>query len=165
MFLVSLLLVDGEPHPRQLECSTGLRSVGCCLLNFTMLSFSLIAKNRNPAAPVHSQISKRGRRELVQRGCDLQLWSKRRSLTLGEVTWVLGGPWAKQWACGGEGEHCSCSGSPQGSHFPYFVKKTLALISIAECCWHFCWVEKSNKTKNNKKDKFFSVGCSFESLS
>lgn len=65
--------MDGEPHWRQPECSIGLRSVGYCLLNFTMLSFSLFAMKRNPAGPVHSQVSKKGRRELMQRGCNLQL--------------------------------------------------------------------------------------------
>lgn len=147
---MSLLLVDGEPHWRQLECSIGLRSVGYCLLNFTMLSFSLFAMKRNPAGPVHSQVSKKGRgswcREAVTSRCGDQ-----RSLMLGEVTWVSGGPWEKWWGWGGVGESCPCRGWPQGSRFPYFVKKPSALIAIAERCWHFCCEWKQAKKQNQKR--------------
>lgn len=65
--------MDGEPPWRQHGFSIELRSVCYCLLNFTMLSFCLLAMKRYPAVPVCSQVSKEGRWELVQRSCYLQL--------------------------------------------------------------------------------------------
>ena len=59
--------MGGEPHWRQLERSTELRSVVGWLLNVTMLSFCLVAMNRKPAVPLCSQVSKESRWELVQK--------------------------------------------------------------------------------------------------
>ena len=65
--------MDGEPHWRQHGLSLEVRRVGYCLLNLTMLSFSLLTMKSNPAVPVCSQVSKESRWELVQRSCYLQL--------------------------------------------------------------------------------------------
>ena len=59
--------MGGEPHWRQLERSTELRSVVGWLLNVTMLSFCLVVMKRRPAVPVGSQVSKESRWELVQK--------------------------------------------------------------------------------------------------
>ena len=59
--------MGGEPHWRQFERSTELRSVVGWLLNFTMLSFCLVAMKRRPAVPLCSQVSKESRWELVQK--------------------------------------------------------------------------------------------------
>ncbi len=139
---VRLSLVGGEPHWKHLRLSIQMRSVGSCLLNFTILSFPLFAMKETLLCLCAARSLRKAGGSWCRGAVTSSCRPGWRSLMSGKVMQVPGGWWEKWWGWSGEESGCPCSVWPPGGAgptHPDIIGRSPASISTGQCCNHSFW--------------------------